>query len=43
MRIVDMKRCEGEKLAAIWLYVDILRCRNMQDVDILAPATETMS
>ncbi len=36
MRIVDMYRRDGEKLAENWIFIDILHFLKMQGVDILA-------
>lgn len=36
MRIVDLYRREGDKLAENWIFIDILHFLNMQGVDILA-------
>lgn len=36
MRIVDLYRREGDKLAENWIFIDILHFLNMQGVDVLA-------
>jgi len=45
MRVIDMYRRDGEKLAENWVFIDLLHFWNMQGVDILARATgiETLS
>ncbi len=35
MRVVDMYRREGEKLAENWIFIDVLHYLNMQGVDVL--------
>jgi len=40
MRVIDIYRREGDKLAENWIFIDILHFWNMQGVDLLARATE---
>jgi hypothetical protein len=35
MRVVDMYRREGDKLAENWIFIDILYFLMQQDVDVL--------
>jgi hypothetical protein len=39
MRVIDIYRREGDKLAENWIFIDLLHFWNMQGVDILARAT----
>ena len=36
MRIVDMYRREGDKLAENWIFIDMLHFLKMQGLDVLA-------
>jgi len=36
MRVVDMYRRDGDKLAENWIFIDILHFLNMQGLDVLA-------
>ena len=36
MRVVDLYRREGDKLAENWIFIDILHYLNMQGLDVLA-------
>jgi hypothetical protein len=36
MRVVDMYRREGDKLAENWVFIDMLHFLKMQGVDVLA-------
>tara|TARA_R110002094_G_scaffold221111_1_gene194725 strand:- start:251 stop:637 length:387 start_codon:yes stop_codon:yes gene_type:complete len=36
MRVVDIYRREGDKLAENWIFIDILHFLNVQGVDVLA-------
>ncbi len=40
MRVIDIYRREGDKLAENWIFIDLLHFWNMQGVDILTRATE---
>lgn len=40
MRIVDLYRREGDKLAENWIFIDMLHFFNMQGVDLLAEVTQ---
>jgi hypothetical protein len=35
MRVVDVYRREGDKLAENWIFIDILHYLNMQGLDVL--------
>ncbi len=39
MRVIDIYRREGDKLAENWIFIDLLHFWNMQGVDILARTT----
>ncbi len=41
MRVIDMYRREGDKLAENWIFIDLLHFWKQQDIDILAQATES--
>jgi hypothetical protein len=36
MRVVDVYRREGEKLAENWIFIDLLHFLSLQGVDVLA-------
>ena len=36
MRVVDMYRRDGDKLAENWIFIDTLHFLNMQGLDVLA-------
>ena len=36
MRVVDLYRRDGDKLAENWIFIDILHFLNMQGLDVLA-------
>lgn len=40
MRVIDIYRRAGDKLAENWIFIDLLHFWNMQGVDILSRATE---
>ena len=40
MRVVDIYRRDGDKLAENWVYIDILHFLSMQGVDILKRVKE---
>jgi hypothetical protein len=39
MRVIDIYRRDGDKLAENWIFIDLLHFWNMQGVDILARTT----
>jgi predicted ester cyclase len=41
MRVIDIYRREGEKLAENWVFIDLLHFWNQQGIDILARTTQT--
>ena len=41
MRVVDMYRRSGDKLAENWIFIDILHFLNMQGLDVLGPLAKT--
>jgi hypothetical protein len=41
MRVVDMYRRDGDKLAENWIFIDILHFLNMQGLDVLARLGKT--
>jgi hypothetical protein len=41
MRIVDIYRRDGDKLAENWVFIDLLHYLSMQGLDVLARMRET--
>jgi hypothetical protein len=41
MRVVDIYRRDGEKLAENWIFIDILHFLNMQGLDVLGRMNST--
>jgi len=41
MRVVDMYRRDGEKLAENWIFIDMLHWLNQQGLDVLGRLSET--
>jgi len=39
MRVIDIYRRNGEKLAENWIFIDILHFLNMQGLDVLGRMT----